>query len=189
MRACRAERLRASKTVAKDLDSPFGLIAEGAKREKLSQPGRVKFFPCDTLQVPRDNTQQLPACAQLLQKFANRRTEFATHTVAIALDFCTHDRQRPRQLARKILRFDLVLLGHGAQNADIGVAVYGNGIEQRLDAKHLAQSLAEGVPVNAIVGVQQGAINIKQVGIGGKGIKARFDEQIAGLRCRLHCTI
>ncbi|MGZ4827781.1 MAG: hypothetical protein ACXVY9_10480 [Terriglobales bacterium] len=83
----------------------------------------------------------------------------------VAADLIAHRACQVGQLALELLPGNAGAGQHSAKDAEVGIAMDGHAIDRALDAEKGAQRVAEGVVVDAVARVQQGAVNVEQVGV------------------------
>src|SRR3954471_3520993 len=74
----------------------------------------------------------------------------------------------PRNTLFKLFFGNTLTLQHGAQDADVGVAVHRDAVDARGHAEDGAYGVVKGVVMDAIAAVEQRAVNIEEVGVGIK---------------------
>jgi hypothetical protein len=131
----------------------------------------LQFGPADRLQIAGGNSQQLVLRPKLIEQCGNSRANFRAEIGEVSLDFRAHEGDYVGY-AVPPGRF-----GHGgclkvcAQYSHIGVAVYGNAIEPEIEAEEMLDGAMESVVVNGIAAVEQGAVDVEQISVGGAPVE------------------
>ncbi|PYX96814.1 MAG: hypothetical protein DMG71_04735 [Acidobacteria bacterium] len=86
--------------------------------------------------------------------------------MGVLIHIVPHDVQRCRKPGREDIIADSYALQGGLEDAQVGFTVIGNAVNSCIGAVDVAHGAIQGTIVNQVLGVQQRAVNIKQVSVG-----------------------
>ena len=77
----------------------------------------------------------------------------------------SHDLLRPRESLLEALALHSAKLGGGAQDADVGIAMYRNVLDSPITLIDVLKRRMEGVVMDPIATIEQSAVNIEEIGV------------------------
>ena len=174
MRSANCSRLRDA--VSKYVVPLLALSGKCAEREIVAQPGGAYLCPAYALKISRGHAEQLALAAQTSYQLRNRRAELGLQLRGVAFYLGTHQVEGLRQLTTPVLFGHTSLLQIRAQDSHIGISVHRNTVELQVEAENVGHSFVKRVIVDGVAAVQQGAIDVEEVGIGGFPVKTGLRE-------------
>jgi len=93
---------------------------------------------------------------------------------AFAFDLIRHLLNDQRELLFKRGVGDSRASNDSAENPNVRISMNGHALKACIDAEDIFEHVAEGVVVHAVTCVEEGAIDVEEVGIGGAPVEVVF---------------
>jgi len=150
---------------ADELRADGEAVAESAEVEPFAQAGLLNLDPADHFQIAGGNAQQGSARGEMAQSFFDAGHAHQIEAAALFRDRGAHGLEDGLGVFGEHLGWNAGLLAGLTQDRCIGAAVKHNAGQGDFKAGDTLYARDEGVDVDAVAGAQQGAINVKEIGI------------------------
>jgi len=156
----------AFESIPKNSGAAFAAITEASESKEFAQTGSLDLVPTHSFKISGSYADQPPALSNGGQKLRDTWTNLRHDLAGIALDLAANHSQclaKPR-FERTVV--DVFSCQRGAQDRKVRFPVVLNAFDRSVHAVSFEHGLMQCVPVHQVSGDKQGAVNVKNVGIG-----------------------